>query len=42
VPPLTRRRTGGQAYWFYTPGGLPPHAQVFLRFSGVAVAPASP
>ncbi len=33
---------GGQAYWFYTPGGLPPHAQVFLRFSGVAVAPASP
>jgi hypothetical protein len=33
---------GGQAYWFYTPGGLPPHAQVFLRFSGIAVAPASP
>jgi hypothetical protein len=33
---------GGQAYWFYTPGGLPPHAQVFLRFSGIAGAPASP
>jgi hypothetical protein len=30
----------GQAYWFYTPGGLPPHAQVLLRFSGIAVAPA--
>ena len=32
----------GQAYWFHTPGGLPPHAQVLLRFSGVAVVPASP
>jgi len=32
----------GQAYWFYTPGGLPPHAQVLLRFSGIAVVPASP
>ena len=33
---------GGQAYWFYTSGGLPPHARVFLRFSGIAGAPASP
>jgi hypothetical protein len=33
---------GGQAYWSYTPGGLPPHTQVFLRFSGIAVSPASP
>jgi hypothetical protein len=33
---------GGQDHWFYTPGGLPPHAQVFLRFSGIAIAPASP
>jgi hypothetical protein len=32
----------GQAYWFYTPGGLPPRAQVLLRFSGIAVVPASP
>jgi hypothetical protein len=32
----------GQAYWFYTPGGLLPPAQAFLRFSGIAVAPASP
>jgi len=32
----------GQAYWFYTPGGLPPHAHVLLRFSGMAVVPASP
>jgi hypothetical protein len=24
------------------PGGLPPHAQVLLRFSGIAVAAASP
>lgn len=32
----------GRAYWFYTPGGLPPHARVLLRFSGVAVVPASP
>jgi len=32
----------GQAYWFHTPGGLPPHAQVLLRFSGIAVVPASP
>jgi hypothetical protein len=36
------KAAGGQAYWFHTPGGLPPHAQVFLRFSGIAVAPASP
>jgi hypothetical protein len=32
----------GRAYWFHTPGGLPPHARVLLRFSGVAVVPASP
>jgi hypothetical protein len=32
----------GRAYWFYTPGGLPPHAPVLLRFSGMAVVPASP
>jgi hypothetical protein len=32
----------GQAYWFYTPRGLPPHTQVLLRFSGIAVAPAAP
>jgi len=32
----------GQAYWFYKPRGLPPHTRVLLRFSGVAVAPASP
>ncbi|MGH3233533.1 MAG: hypothetical protein ACRDOH_09815, partial [Streptosporangiaceae bacterium] len=32
----------GRAYWFYTPGGLPPHTPVILRFSGVAVTPASP
>ena len=32
----------GQSYWFYTPHGLPPHAPVILRFSGVAVAPAAP
>ena len=32
----------GRAYWFYTRGGLPPHAQVLLRFSGVAVVPSSP
>ncbi len=32
----------GQAYWFYTPRGLPPHTRVLLRFSGMAVAPASP
>jgi hypothetical protein len=31
----------GQAYWFYTPHGLPPHTPVILRFSGIAVAPAS-
>jgi hypothetical protein len=30
----------GHAYWFYTPGGLPPHARVLLRFSGIAVVPA--
>jgi len=33
---------GGQAYWFYTPHGLPPHTPVILRFSGIAVAPAPP
>jgi hypothetical protein len=32
----------GRAYWLYTPGGLPPHAPVLLRFSGMAVVPASP
>ena len=32
----------GQAYWFYTPHGLPPQAPVILRFSGIAVAPAAP
>jgi len=32
----------GQAYWFYTPRGLPPHTRVLLRFSGMAIAPASP
>ena len=32
----------GQAYWIYTPGGLPPHARVLLRLSGVAVVPISP
>jgi len=32
----------GQAYWFYTPRGLPPHTPVILRFSGMAVAPGSP
>ena len=32
----------GKAYWFYTPGGLPSHAPVLLRFSGVAVVPVSP
>ena len=31
----------GQAYWFYTPH-VPASATVILRFSGVAVAPASP
>jgi len=30
----------GQAYWFYTPAGLPAGTQVLLRFSGIAVAPA--
>jgi hypothetical protein len=30
----------GQGYWFYTPGGLPPHAPVLLRFSGIAVVSA--
>ena len=33
---------GGQGYWFYTPRGLPPHTHVLLRFSGMAVAPATP
>jgi hypothetical protein len=53
LTPAPRRRTrqfiwppaqtaGGRANWFYTPGGLPPHAQVFLRCSGIAGAPASP
>ncbi len=32
----------GRAYWFYTPRGLPPHAPVLLRFSGIAVVAASP
>jgi len=32
----------GQAYCFYTPHGLPSHAPVILRFSGIAVAPAGP
>ncbi len=32
----------GQGYWFYTPHGLPPHTHVLLRFSGMAVAPATP
>jgi len=32
----------GRAYWFYTPAGLPPHTPVLLRFSGIAVVPASP
>ena len=31
----------GQAYWFYTARGLPRSAPVILRFSGIAVAPAS-
>ena len=31
----------GPAYWFYTGAGLPHDAHVLLRFSGVAVAPAS-
>jgi hypothetical protein len=30
----------GQAYWFYTPAGLPAGTHVILRFSGMAVAPA--
>jgi hypothetical protein len=32
----------GPAYWFYTPKGLPRGAHVIVRFSGIAVAPASP
>jgi hypothetical protein len=32
----------GRGYWFYTPHGLPPHTHVLLRFSGIAVAPATP
>ncbi len=32
----------GRGYWFYTPRGLPPHTHVLLRFSGMAVAPATP
>ncbi len=31
----------GQAYWFYTPQGIPHGAPVILRFNGIAVAPAS-
>jgi hypothetical protein len=31
----------GQGYRFYTPHGLPPHTHVLLRFSGIAVAPAT-
>ena len=39
----TRAQTAsGQAYWFYTPNGLPPHTPVIVRFSGIAVAPAAP
>ena len=34
--------TSGQGYWFYTPHGLPPHTHVLLRYSGIAVAPATP
>jgi hypothetical protein len=30
----------GQAYWFYTPQGLPRGTPVLLRFSGIAVAAA--
>lgn len=32
----------GEGYWFYPPGGLPPHVRVLLRFSGIAVVAASP
>jgi hypothetical protein len=32
----------GQGYWFYTAQGLPAHTHVLLRFSGIAVAPATP
>jgi hypothetical protein len=32
----------GRGYWFYTPGGLPPHAPVLLRFSGTAVVATPP
>lgn len=32
---------GGRGYWFYTPRGLPRGAHVILRFSGMAVVPAS-
>jgi hypothetical protein len=32
----------GQGYWIYAPSGLPPHTHVLLRFSGMAVAPATP
>jgi hypothetical protein len=31
----------GQGYWFYLPDSTPPGARVIMRFSGVAVAPAS-
>jgi hypothetical protein len=31
----------GQGYWFYTPHSTPPGARVIMRFSRVAVAPAS-
>ena len=33
---------GGRGYWFYTPRGLPRGTPVILRFSGIAVAAASP
>jgi hypothetical protein len=39
---MPAQTASGQAYWIYTPHGLPPHTQVILRFSGMAVAPAAP
>jgi hypothetical protein len=33
---------GGRGFRFYTPHSLPPHTPVILRFSGMAIAPASP
>jgi hypothetical protein len=38
----TAQTASGQAYWIYTPRGLPPHTPVIMRFSGMAVAPAPP